>query len=192
MISHRQGIENILSCYFTGKDHEIEHGTYWYNKANQWCIDSAKSLNIPHNTFAAVIAALSPSCPWERNKIDAVNLVMTNGSCKVSTYNVNKEKAIEILRTNDVSILSGSKVTAFYACIMDPVGDDVVVDRHALRIWEGQWIPGSKEESKVKPAHYNRIADCYRDAAAVTGMVPSQMQAATWTIYRNNIGITIE
>ena len=184
-VSLNQGIENILSVYGSGSNEDRKAGRNWYPEANRWCTQQSKELGVSVKVFAAITAALSPACRWERNKIDAANLIRFNGNVKVCTYNTNKNKAIAIMRTGNVGLLSGPKVVAFYNCMLQPDIDMVVVDRHAMRIYEGSWEPEGKPV--IKGGVYEKVCEAYRHAASITNETPAALQASTWTIFRNSL-----
>ena len=81
-------------------------GKNWYERANQAAyrlIDQYEKINF--SQAAGVIAALSPRNKWERNLIDAENLIAAfvaagaeaAAKVKVCTFNSNKKKALKIL-----------------------------------------------------------------------------------------------
>ncbi len=186
---------NILAVFFTANPAELQHGSRWYPDALAACETIAQSYSLPINTVAGVVAALSPNNKWQRNIIDADNLcrLYTSGGyddaaqCKVSTFNGNKQKALQILSgIAPLESLGGLKVRAFYSCIL---GDDAVcVDGHAFAIWKGERIPTTKTP-KISPKLYAAIAADYRNAAntinAVMGTTytAAQVQAITWTAW---------
>ena len=185
MISLNQGIENIVSCFFSGKETDRKYGRNWYPSANLWCKKQAEMLNVPMTTFVAVVAAISPSNRWERNKIDAINLFQFGRRVNISTYNSNKRKALNIIKTNDVNLLHGPKVMSFYNCIMRPKANLVVVDRHAYRVFVGRYVTDDK--INISASEYNRIVLAYKEASRITKQYPAAIQASTWMIYRNSI-----
>jgi hypothetical protein len=186
---------NILAVFFTANPAELQHGSRWYPDALAACETIAQSYSLPVDTVAGVIAALSPNNKWQRNIIDADNIcrLYTAGGyddaaqCKVSTFNGNKRKALQILSGVDpLEALGGLKVRAFYGCIL---GDDsVCVDGHAFAIWKGERIPTTKTP-KISPKLYAAIASDYRNAASTINAVmgtaynAAQVQAITWTAW---------
>jgi len=186
---------NILAVFFTANAAELQHGAHWYPDAFAACETIAQSYGIPVNTVAGVVAALSPNNKWSRNIIDADNIcrLYTSGGhddaaqCKVSTFNGNKQKALQILSgIEPLEVLGGLKVRAFYSCIL---GDDAVcVDGHAFAIWKGERIPTTKTP-KISPKLYNAIAADYRNAASTingildTSYSVAQVQAITWSVW---------
>jgi len=186
---------NILAVFFTANAAELQHGSRWYPDALAACETIAQSYGLPVNTVAGVVAALSPNNKWQRNIIDADNIcrIYTAGGyndaarCKVSTFNNNKQKALQVLSgIAPLEVLGGLKVRAFYGCIMGI--DSVCIDGHAFAIWKGERIPTTKTP-KISPKLYDTIASDYRNAAnTINGILDTsytavQIQAITWTAW---------
>lgn len=196
-------VYSILGCFFTASTAEKSEGLSWYNNAHQRALAISDDLNVSPDVVCGVIAALSPNNRWERNLSDASTLLkiaQAGGSeedlqaAKVSTFGRNKDKAIRIIREpgpDIMTILSGRKVQAFFACILDPERVDYVcVDGHAYSVWLGERVPTTKTPS-ISAKLYNQISQDYAQAAGiildVTGDVytPAQVQAITWVAWRN-------
>lgn len=191
---------SILAVYFQATNLENYNGQRWYADAKFAANSLAIQYNLPVHTVAGVIAALSPNNRWERNLLDAENLckMYTMGgdleSLKVSTYNANKAKAIQILQNHaPLDILGGLKVRAFYDCIIG--GDSVCIDGHAYAIWTGQRVFTSKTP-KISPKLYAQISADYRIAADQINKIlgsnysAAQIQAITWLTWRRIISKT--
>ena len=186
---------NILAVFFTANPAELQHGAHWYADALAACETIAQSCGLPTSTIAGVVAALSPNNKWQRNVIDADNIcrLYTLGGyddaaqCKVSTFNANKTKALQILSGElPLNVLGGLKVRAFYNSIVGH--DDVCVDGHAFAIWKGERIPTTKTP-KISPKLYDAISADYRNAAntingiLATSYSAAQVQAITWSAW---------
>ena len=95
------------------------------------------------------------------------------------------------------SPIAGPKVTAFYKSILegDRLGDEVVLDGHAMNIWRG--APRQLSEVQVQAAQrdrmvkdYKRAANVFRyvnEAGEVDSLTPQQVQAVTWAVWRDAI-----
>jgi len=190
---------SILGTYFLASPDEHEHGMRWYDRANDQAIKLAASAGIAVSTAAGVIAALSPNNAWDRNLIDAYNIVRSyveHGRddatlVKVGTYGLNKDKAIRILDGTDPwDAIGGLKVRSFFRLILDPLADDVCIDGHAYSIWKGERVATSKVP-KITAKLYAQIQQDYRECASIVSgikgqkVTPSQLQAITWTVHRN-------
>jgi hypothetical protein len=187
---------SILAVFFAANDYETISGAEWYQVANLSAQLLASRYNVKLNTAAAVIAALSPNNNWERNLIDADNIIRAYtlggysdaAAIKTSTYGQNKKKALNILEgAEPLDILGGLKVRAFYGCIMGE--DQLCVDGHAYAIWRGERITTNKTP-KISPKLYASIEADYRLATdTINGVLgsnykPYQTQAITWLTWR--------
>ena len=87
-----------------------------------------------------------------------------------STYGPNVEKADAILRTGDLSILSGPKVTAYFRNIMGE-WQHVTLDRHAVRPISklGKDTPTGKVERARMEAAYREAEARGEGAATLDG-----------------------
>ena len=107
---------------------------------------------------------------------------------KVSTFNGNKRKALQILSGDQpLDVLGGLKVRAFYACILGDAG--VCIDGHAYAIWLGDYVPTTKTP-KISAKLYSSISAAYGQAAETingimgTSYSAAQIQAITWTVWQ--------
>ena len=195
-----QGVCNILGCYSLATTSECNQGLSWYKSAKTVALDIAIKYAISVEDVAFVIAALSPSNRWERNLIDAENLIrlFVQGedqdvlNLSVSTYPAMKEKALKILKaktnTDKLKILKGPKITEFYNCIN---GDkkECCIDGHAYCIWLGQRLtlkdvpPISKKLREQIKADYRRATELINKDLELKYLV-SDIQAITWVTWR--------
>ena len=190
---------NILAVFFKATDLETINGAQWYLAANRAAQIMAVRYSVTLEIAAGVIAALSPNNRWERNLLDADSMIRAYSagvhdaadSIKVSTFNRNKIKALNILSGDDcLQVLGGLKVRAFYDCIL--AGDSVCVDGHAYAIWTGEYIPTTKTP-KITPKLYEAISADYRLAAVTINSIlqaeysAAQIQAITWLVWRRII-----
>lgn len=187
---------NILAVFFAANSAERLKGARWYADALQFCADVAQSTGLPISTVAGVTAALSPNNRWPRNQADAERLcrafsagtIADAAAVKVSTFNGNKSKALQILAgAQPLDVLGGLKVRAFYSCIL---GDNAVcIDGHAYAIWLGSYVPTTKTP-KISPKLYASISAAYAQAAQTINSVmgatysAAQVQAITWTVWQ--------
>jgi hypothetical protein len=62
--------------------------------------------------------------------------------------------------------------------------DVVTVDRWSLRVAMNQFLSTDKIVPSGKKC-YNAVSDAYKAAAELANINPCDMQAVTWTVYRN-------
>lgn len=170
-------------------DDQIERGLQWYGEAHGIAEEIGDDLGLDARHGAGMLAALSPMVYWEQNVKDARVLAL-DSDATVSTFNDQKRKALKIKRGDDPeSVLKGPKVRAFWKCILEPKHPEaVVVDRHAGRVAVGwgmsieeinYWIPKAGMREKITTA-YQQVAD-------ELGLLPLEVQAVTWLVYREKI-----
>lgn len=128
-----------------------------------------------------VIAVLSPMVSWPRNKTLArAHYAGTFGGC----LSANSVKAQRILSGEPVeSVVSGVKVSAFYAAIMGDT-DSVTLDRHAIDVAMGRTLPDSERNAQSGTKRREPIVKAYRSASRITGYSPAELQAIVWVGWR--------
>lgn len=193
---------SIIGTYYLSTEIERLNGKRWYPLARKQAVDVTGPFSCGVITSAGVIAALSPHNKWERNIRDAQLLLDTFKTLgadaalqvKVGTFNLNKAKALAILKLQSPTIedvetvLSGRKITAFYRCIL---GDSqtVCVDGHAYSIWAGEHVFTSKTPNISKRLYDQISADYTKAAQLITrqsnvGIQPAELQAVTWLTHK--------
>lgn len=176
-------VDNILDVYDFATPSEYSEGMTWYNNANgiAWSLDW-----INYKRAAGVIAALSPLLSWNKN-VEYAGLIM-GGANDAPCLKKNVAKAVAIRDGwNPLDVLSGIKVTSFYQNIVNPYSDDVrhvTIDKHAYDIAVNDMTRPYKGSS-VSKGKYLDIASAYIEAAHEANILPLQMQAITWTAWRN-------
>ena len=179
---------------------ETAGGRSWYEQANQIAITLADRYEITEEQACGVIAALSPRNKWDRNVIDAENLIaafVAGGAeaaeeVKVCTFSANKAKAIRILDEAFADggvfmILSGPKLKEFYSCIRGL--DDVCIDGHAYSIWFGDRVKLADVPTIGKKLR-EQIKKDYLAVAKRNNLKGYEVQAITWVAHRRIHGVT--
>ena len=199
------GTANIIAVYALATSGERVEGMEWYNRANRVAATIASAHGISLETAAGVIAALSPNNRWERNIVDAENVIRAFSiggaeeaeNVKVCTYGKMRTKAIQILEATSIvdhaSILNGRKITAFYECIIGRM-DAVCIDGHAYSIWFGDRLT-MKQVPNIGKKLYAEIVSDYVEAAHLlsengTSVTAFEVQAITWCAWRRLHGVT--
>ena len=193
--------KHILATFFAANAIETVEGNEWYPTAYKYCEAIANDTGLSVAKVAAVCAALSPNNKWEKNVADTealcVAYVTLNKDAaqlvKVSTYNTNKQKALDILEADDneethLVILNGQKVKAFYLSIMGNP-DAVCVDGHAYYIWVGKHVATTKTPSIGVAMHKRIVASYVRAKDSInkslgTTYTAAQIQAITWVTHK--------
>ena len=198
-------VQNILNVFELATPEEVKAGIVWYAEAQKCAKLVSREYSVPLHIVVGVIAALSPNNKWERNVVNAEELIVAflNGedmdSVKVSTYHTMKRKAWSILeampRTRDgvIEILNGQKIVAFFRCIM---GDRraCCVDGHARNIYYAERLGLTDNGTNIGKKEYAVLADAYFAAAETLSVGDRtyhayEVQAITWVAWRRVHGI---
>lgn len=185
MTSTDSPTENILRILDLATWEERDAGLRWYNDAQSLANTLVHTPDhrpgVTVEQAAAVIAALSPLTPWERNKELAIRAVVDHRA--TGTLGNSVKAANRILAGEDIrTVLKSDKVWNFYLSIMGSA-DAVCVDRHAIEIYMGKRYADG-DRPKVTPKVYAAAADAYREASAETSYYPTEVQAITWLVWR--------
>jgi len=161
----------------------------WYFEINDYCQTLSEVYNVPLVKVAGIMSALSPNNTVRLNCISLEKFLRTKGNCKVTTYNMQKRKALTLLNSHDnitveevKAILgknkdSGLKTKAFFDNIFRPhVSTEVTID-----LWMIRW---AKIEGCLTPKRYRDTAQKVKDLAMEIGVIPHQLQAKIWVDIR--------
>jgi hypothetical protein len=166
---------------------------HWYDSARQFALDTAEKFNYTLEEITGVIAVTSPSQGWGANKDTAYTLAAyayrklsyedAIADPLVRGFHTNTLKAWRILQGEyPDTVVSGPKVTAFYANILG-CALDVTLDRHAMNAWAGACRP--EWPKKLHPT----MRDDYQRCAQYVGVSPSEFQAVVWVVHRRRVNV---
>ena len=190
----------VVAKFTLATSQEVQLGCDWYRSAFQIADRISDKYGLPTETVAGVIAALSPNNRWERNIIDAENIIKcwaAGGTDEdvlavtCCTYSTMKQKALDIL-TRDipiVEILNGPKIIEFFNCITNPMLNDVCIDGHAYSVWFGQRLT-MKQVPNIGKKLRQQIKTDYVDACTFINeelnesFTPADIQAITWVTHK--------
>lgn len=204
----------ILSLYRSARPEDVREGRAWYRRARDTARELADQLDGDVTRAAAVLAVLSPLTPWSRNvqlarqayamaRDGATYDDMTTGPDRLRTMGAHARKAAAlVLGADPAGIVSGPKVTPFYARIVDAASGaaesmspgSVVIDRHAHDIAVGRVTDDAtrKRGLERKGGHlrfamaYVRAAETLQRTGEAPGLTPSELQAVTWLAWRRD------
>jgi len=191
-----EGYHNILAVLKKATKEEIDYWSNWYQYANGHVQEIATQYDVPLEVAAAVCAVLSPNLGWKMNLMAARRVMdnwMFKGGAegykwhdKIPAYKTNVNKAYQILKTGDVSVVNGPKVSVFFQSLLNPdqLERDLVLDGHAINVWRGlkTALKNLKQPTKVER---EAIIHDYRKVADIVGLTPQQVQAVTWFIWKS-------
>jgi hypothetical protein len=199
LVDHEKMIHNIVTVLRDSDETQHAEGLLWYPNAQKAAYDIATRHGIAVYLVVAVIAALSPNNKWSRNVTNAATLIdaFLRGdgidSVRVSTYNKMKQKAWDILAARPdyegaKAMLKGQKITSFF---MDIMGEfNVTIDGHARNIAYGERVGLTDDRTNIGVREYRALQAAYEEAARRVGLMPYQLQAITWRVWRDRHGIT--
>lgn len=195
---------NIMTVFKMATPTEVRDGIVWYAEAQKSAQLIATAQDCPLHIVVGVIAALSPNNKWDRNVVNASDLIAAylNGddmdSVKVSTYHAMKRKAWGILqgmpsRDEVPEYLNGQKIVAFFRCIMGD-REACCVDGHARNIFYGERKGLTDNATNIGKKEYRMIAEAYFEAALELSSAGRtfhayEIQAITWVVWRRTHGI---
>lgn len=177
-------------------------GENWYREASWSMWGISWRTGVKHVKVCGVVAALSPSVEWERNRREAERMCKAWGpyggrrgeEISITTYRSQRAKAEQILElTEDERLLErvleslgrrAFKTKAFCQAIARPgrwvPGQMVVIDRHMIRAsgWEGTlWITRG---------HYEMLSQEVERLGMKVGVRPDAVQATIWLSSKEN------
>lgn len=183
VLTIRKQANSVIRYYNRSTAQEKAEGSAWYPTANLFAYGLADRYDLRSvDQAAGIIAALSPQVSWGLNQRLAVLLCATGDAPGLGK---NVAKALAILGGNaPLDTLGGPKVRAFYGNIIDPIGDAVTVDRHAIAIANDHPICAKPGRAPTL-AEYEVTAEAYRRAARFIGeRSVAEIQATTWLVRR--------
>lgn len=181
-----EAVERILSVYAQATEEECLEGSEWYLHALEHATYAAYGAKSVEHA-CGIVAALSPQCSWDQNLVNAE--LVCDGTPDLATQSHNAiDKAVVILQgANPTDTLGGRKVRSFSRNLSSPHrAGAVTIDRHALAIVLGVSAAKDPRAAKLleRVGTYQYVAACYRSAARRVGILPQDMQAITWLVWR--------
>ena len=190
-ISDKAIKSNLIKRLDKATEAEIKDGMKWYKEAQEHARFLSDTFNVSRKVAAGVISALSPNNKWERNKIDAFNLLqaVTEGKSpddiKVCTYNANKIKAFAIAK-GDAEILERSPKTFSFAMNVGELSaEHVTVDKWHMRACLTRSKKRVKTQEAPTSAQYKRVEKLTAQIAKARGLKGFELQAIVWVQIKN-------
>lgn len=193
--TEQEAEERIARLYLQMPDHLREMGHEWYFNAHQLMMHIAKEYADAHpdvdlstERVAAIAAALSPQSSWGMN-IRNVEMLLATGRAKVTPDHL--EPALLILGGEDPREVlfdkrrSNPKVRSFFNNIINPATSTAVtIDRHAWGILFSDSKAIKRSGLRINKGEYPWAEARYRAVAEPLGILPHQLQAATWLAWK--------
>ena len=184
-----KGVENIKAVYNEATPEEKEYWGRWYYNAKNDVQEIASKHEINFPVMAAVTAVLSPGNKWLGNLLAAERVVKKfkdpSTQIKINAYPRQIQRALQILETGNIGLVTGPKVSVFFKSLLDPesVAHDLVLDSHAINIWRGVKRSIKQTEKPSLKTRESMVED-YKKAAAELGIPVQSLQAITWYIWK--------
>jgi hypothetical protein len=181
----------ILEVWRQATVEELSNGLPWYEDA--YAFASTLDPERPERG-AGVIAALSPMKNWKENCALAGRAFEQGFASGALSANIAKADAI-LSGADPLEVLGGHKVRNFYRSIVNPWDPDAVcIDRHAFDIAVGRITNDQSRAALKRKGMYEAFGAAYKRAARVISkegydVVPAQVQAVTWTVWRRLKGL---
>ncbi len=175
-------VDQLLTSFLDVNNDHYNNGLLWYNDVNNFVNQLSHTYNVPVETAAKVVSILSPQTNWAQNKKDAINMLnaFVHGkdinSFKVTTYNMNKNKAFDLLHGSCDLLNTSPKTFAFYKNIL------LDCNYVTLDLWMLRLIKHHKPYLTFK--QYNILQRCFIVAAKETNLTGYQLQAILWIYIR--------
>jgi hypothetical protein len=193
-LTERKCINSIVRFYELATHSELREGMEWYTQANDYCKELAGRFGISLQQSAGIIAAFSPQAGWIENKRYAVSFLINPKNRLRSLVQDKKAKKILRLKGEDeiyhaLAITDAAyKTKSFFLNILNPdVALGCTIDRHAIAVCiQSPDNVFALDKSYTKPTRvqYNFFQTCYCKAALKLDILPQQLQAITWIVYR--------
>lgn len=179
---------NILATFRSATAAQIVEGKQWYPLAQRTLSELATTSNVVilPKRLAAICAVLSPRITWQSN-IEGVRRILRatrhdSRLCPtVAGLRANVSKAWDI--ANEVSgsleLVSGPKVTAFYANLQ---GD---YSRVTIDVWAARAAGvGIEHMTHLDRYRYVYLERAYQVVAKELGFEAAELQAICWIVVR--------
>jgi len=182
---------NLRTWYNRATKDEIKQGLVWYKDAMDFAKQLSTDYGVRGEVAAGVISALSPNNRWERNKYDAVQVLMAvrdnvpMDEVKVCTYDANKAKAFAIAKGDRKILTSSPKTYAFARNVGENDSDFVTIDKWHLRACQTSSKKSKTCRESVTPKQYRIIQEETVKVAKEMGVKAYQFQAIVWVTIRN-------
>jgi len=187
--------KNLMNVLRVADSDTTQKGLNWYVDAHNFAVELSDTFQLSFNNVCGIISALSPSCRWERNKLEATELIaylsygLNTDRLSFTTYGNNVAKAFRIfdlapnkVENEFIKTNSGFKTHNFFKNIQNPFDPNyVTIDRHAYFIYNGMQ---GNNEVKLTKNQYKAIAENYISFAKMIGVLPCQGQAILWETYQ--------
>ena len=205
--------DNIINCYRRANSIERAEGFLWYECVSLTAKEIGREFGVDKEKVALVISAMSPRRGWNDNKRKAFEVIKNHCKFRLAyasgCMKAGLDKCQKILDTpngasshilfrnairpdNASSVLGkhSYKTKAFAAIIFNHTNpnDYVCIDTHAINIAYGAVQTSNVVNRFFSNAElYSHMSGAYNMAAYELQLKVHELQAVTWTHWRNEI-----
>lgn len=177
---------NILKTFLQATPAQIVEGKRWYPQAIAALetIRNAEREPMFAHRVAAICAVLSPRITWDTNVKGTRALVRAVSQGlrvppSVAGLRSNVDRAWEIANGGELSLVSGPKVTSFYANL---TGD---FQRVTCDTWAARAAGiDDKHHNHLDRMRYKHLEIAYQVVARELEFAPAELQAICWIVVR--------
>lgn len=182
--------DSVRAVLSQADDIDLNEGRLAYSRYHDLLQRLADHYNLPFKSVVAAFAATSPNNDYFSNLRSTASLCDSYVSgagferVTVSTYRAAALRGWRCLLGEDfLSFTKGLKTRSFYLNILEPDNPEpVTVDGHMISIWSGKRL--LMKEAVRFNHYYADISDSVRAVARDAGMVPNQVQAVCWFVWK--------
>lgn len=187
---------NILAVYRGARPDQIAAGLGWYGDARKV---ARRIAGGDLHKGAGVLASLSPQTSWAQNMVlasrafdEGIATGHTGANLDKANRILSGESPESVLGWTKVNPKSGHKVRNFYRNIVNPTGPECTIDRHAFNIAKGYVTTDVERRQLDRVGEYAKFADLYREVAEMVGIPVAALQAITWLVWREALGLDLD
>lgn len=164
----------------------------WYINARRKVHRIAEACEFDRVKAVPIFAALSPGMDIDRNYQLLRDFICTGDAAHPYGRPVRLAREIEAGYA-PIDVLGGNKVLSFYDNLAHPYASNAVtIDRHAFAIlMGGPTSDKTRTRALDRKGGYDWAANVYRDVADTLGVRPLELQAVTWSHWRERYAYAV-
>jgi hypothetical protein len=163
---------------------EIQAGKQWYKDRNLEVHKLSAETGYSPEQCAGVIAVLSPMVEWSLNIKYTRNFLKFKGKWKGPGFNINRKKALSILKGN-LEVIRGPKVTAFYKTLLNPEHIIPTIDTQMIAaFWKGIAYRDDYKVVQQSDKRLEPIRQAVVEIAKENNWKVSECQAIIWIVFK--------
>lgn len=187
----REGVRNIEKVLRLADEVDRREGLVAYDRYNDMMSALASHYQYPLRPVVAAFAALSPNNDYKKNLRSLVTVLDAHrrgvrdvSLFSVSTYRACARRALDFLDgVPFLKVTAGEKTRNFYQNILNPDDDyHVTIDGHAISAYVGRRL--TMKEAVKQRLPYRQLADDFRLVARRQRLLPCQVQAVAWFVWK--------